>query len=206
MTTRAKYKHAFTLIESLVSISILLVGVTGAMTLTSRSISTGILSRNRLIAATLAQEAVEVLHNRRDNNYIAMFKQTPGTRWLDGINCGSPCVTVLDPNAIGSDYINNNLIPQTAGNITVKTLQRSTGEPYFFHQSDAPPVPNIDTVFRRSIVVTPVWNKLLEDGVSTQDQEVKVEVTVTWNERTGTRTLIAESRLFNWILEPLQVP
>ncbi len=70
--------RGFTLIESLVAITILVIGVLGPLTIAVRGISDGLYARNNLVAAFLAQEGVEVIRNLRDTALIAALAQGLG--------------------------------------------------------------------------------------------------------------------------------
>lgn len=53
------------------AISLIIVGLLGALLLISRSFSGGAASASRLIAANLAQEGIEVIKNIRDLSYVS---------------------------------------------------------------------------------------------------------------------------------------
>lgn len=59
------------LIEVLVSIALIITGILGALTLATYSIRAGTESRERVQAALLAQEGIEIVKNIRDTNWIA---------------------------------------------------------------------------------------------------------------------------------------
>jgi len=63
-------KKSFTLIETLVAISILAIGILGVFSLISSQISSIHYSENRLIASYLAQEGIEIIRNIRDKNWL----------------------------------------------------------------------------------------------------------------------------------------
>lgn len=58
-------QSGLTLIESLVAITVLLVGVLGPLSIAAQGIGDGIFARNQLAANYLAQEALEIVVNRR---------------------------------------------------------------------------------------------------------------------------------------------
>lgn len=58
----------FTLVESLVAITILIFGVLGPMTVATRGITDGFYAQNQLIATHLAQEGLELLSTQVANN------------------------------------------------------------------------------------------------------------------------------------------
>lgn len=78
----------FTLIETLVAITILLVALAGPLTIAQRGLTSALFARDQITAFYLAQEAVEYVRNVRDENILQ------GQNWLQGLNLcrnGSPC-------------------------------------------------------------------------------------------------------------------
>lgn len=69
----------FTLIETLVAISILLIALTAPLTIASRGLSSAYFARDQITAFYLAQDAVEYIRNTRDQNVLT------GSGWLSGI-------------------------------------------------------------------------------------------------------------------------
>ena len=65
-----KCYRAFTLIEVLVAISLLVVALLAAISLLIRTISLSSVITDKFIAANLAQEGVELVRNLRDNNLL----------------------------------------------------------------------------------------------------------------------------------------
>ncbi len=70
----------FTLLESLVAISVFTVGISAAVFVITASISVGSRTKHKIIAANLAQEGLEVVRNIRDRNWLA------GRPWTQGID------------------------------------------------------------------------------------------------------------------------
>lgn len=75
--------QAFTLIETIIAIFLLIVGTVGAFSLIQKSIIFTSISSSRLVAFYLAQEGIEVIRNIRDTNYLEK------TVWDDGISLDS---------------------------------------------------------------------------------------------------------------------
>ncbi len=75
---------AFTLVETMVATSILVIAVAGPMTLTSRSLASGFYARDQVTAFHLAQEALEVVRAVRDQNILLTLAGTP-TSLLEGV-------------------------------------------------------------------------------------------------------------------------
>jgi len=81
----------FSLLETIFAVSILSIGFAGAIALINRTIVLGSEARSQLVAANLAQEGMEVIHNIRHTNWIEQ-KDAPGTLWDDGLVDGISCV------------------------------------------------------------------------------------------------------------------
>ena len=95
-----KNNKGFTLVETLIAITLVTVGLLGAVTLIIYAISVTSLVRGKLIASQLAQEGVEVVRNIRDNNWLA--GKIGDDNWYYGLNIGK-CVPILsDENPAGN--------------------------------------------------------------------------------------------------------
>ena len=70
MIKKLQDSRGFTLIEAIVAIGVISVGFVGALVLLSKSASQASLLKNRVIAAHLAEEGVEVIYNIRDTNWL----------------------------------------------------------------------------------------------------------------------------------------
>ncbi len=90
-------QKGFTIIESLVAISLILIAVTTVFSIAQFGISTISAVRNRTMAMFLAQEAQEIVKNMKDSN-LHKLSMGEDIEWLEGIvdgatSCGqgSPC-------------------------------------------------------------------------------------------------------------------
>lgn len=71
-----KNKKGFTLVETMVAITVLLVAVVGPMSYIGHSVSQIYYSRDQIIALNLAMEGIEGVRQIRDSNLLQ--------RWIDG--------------------------------------------------------------------------------------------------------------------------
>jgi len=62
------HKKGFTLIETLVAITVLMIAIAGPLVVASKGLFGATLSKNYMIASYLAQESMEVVKNIKDNN------------------------------------------------------------------------------------------------------------------------------------------
>ena len=77
--TRTKYPKGFTLIETLVAITILVLSVGGPLYSAGRSLAVARGASNQLTASYLAQEGIEYVREMRDNEYLIANAANPGT-------------------------------------------------------------------------------------------------------------------------------
>jgi len=99
--------HGFTLVETLVAISILLLVVVGPMTVAQKGIRSAYFANEQVVATFLAQEAIEAVRSYRDNVALSVYANPNGSvetsAWVNylGTNCSSGC---------GYDSANSNFV------------------------------------------------------------------------------------------------
>ncbi|MBP6858335.1 MAG: prepilin-type N-terminal cleavage/methylation domain-containing protein [Candidatus Pacebacteria bacterium] len=94
--------RAFTLVETLVAVAILMIAIAGPLVIATKGLTAALYSKNQMIASFLAQESMEVVKNIHDNNIYDA--DDIAAQWLTGIgSCteNDPC----DANGIGSYMI-----------------------------------------------------------------------------------------------------
>lgn len=80
---------AFTLVETMVAISILSLAITGPMVIAQKGIMSAVYARDQITAYYLAQEAIEFIRNIRDTN------RTTATPWLSQFQAAGCLNTAL---------------------------------------------------------------------------------------------------------------
>lgn len=181
-------QQGFTLVETLVAITLLTIAIVAPMSLTMQSLSSAYYARDQITAFYLAQEAIEGVRAVRDGNILKTVYGTP-TDLLENIPVGVNQSFTVDMSEFSSEGIPT----LTSCNPTCPALQ-TNGTFYGYHVGWA------DTPFTRSVTACFV----LADGTCTSDQtdEVKVSATVEWT--TGAfqrRTFTLTDNLYRWILD-----
>ncbi len=83
-------RSGFTLVETMVAISILMIAVVGPMSTIGGSLAQIRIARDQMVAVNLAQEGIEVVRQKRDSNMLARWNETtPTTLWSAGLAAGS---------------------------------------------------------------------------------------------------------------------
>ena len=187
-----KTKGGFTLIETFVAITILLLAVAGPMTLASRSLASASFSKDQIIAFYLAQEAIEYIRHTRDSNQLATAWGTP-TDWLSGLdgvggtpNCFSPNKCKIDVQATaGSDISICNNPP---GNNCPPLLYNTVTHFYTYETGNPTP-------FTREVTL-----ERIPGTIPGPNDEVKINVTIRW--KSGflpERTFLMKENIYNWL-------
>ncbi|MDP3965729.1 MAG: type II secretion system protein [bacterium] len=167
--------RAFTLIETMVAISLLTIAIVAPMSLTTQSLSSAYYARDQITAFHLAQEAIESVRHARDRNVL---KNALGvtTDLLAGLPSSGTPFTI--------DTTNNDLITTCSG--TCPVLRKSTEGLYGYSAAWSP------TYFTRTVTATFV--------PGSGDDEITVLVRVDW--QTGgfnSRNFTISDNLFRWV-------
>jgi len=181
----------FTIIELVVSILVLTVAVIGAYNAFSIMMTSTSQMSDRLTAAYLAQEGIEVVRNMRDKNWLNEKD------WLDEINtCENGCW--LDYKT-GTSSSARTLAQSQWTESDWQWLFKDTSGFYSYEGGER-------TNFARKITITPLTNDAGEFYA------VKVEAKVYWKEKrtvanmdffgkgqtSRIESIIAEDYLYNW--------
>lgn len=193
--------RGFTLLEVLVSITILVFAITATFTAAQSGLTSAYESKNQVTAFYLAQEAVEYVRNTRDSN--SLFNSDPNNlnsqkSWLAGIadpaNVNDPCYNgnkcVID--ALG-DTFNNHIINCPSGICPFLKQDTSTGSATYGMYSYRTTTGWNTSNFQREIQITIVNPQ----GLATPP-EITMKVTVTWTQGSFSRSFTISESIFNW--------
>jgi type II secretory pathway pseudopilin PulG len=170
------FTGGFTLLEALVATSILMVAVTAPITIAQKGLSSAAYSKNQMIASYLAQDAIEYIKNKRDENFI--LNKTNSTDWLNGFD------DCLGDNLCAIDTVKNNGTGEITEDETKKiTKEKDAGDNFEFY-GYGNGVGFNETNFTRSINI-----KERQVGV-----ESLITVTVDW----GTGSVVVKTLMYNY--------
>jgi hypothetical protein len=177
-----KTNSGFTIIETLVAITILMVAIVGPLTIAHKGLLAAVYSSQQITASYLAQDAIEFLKNVKANNVTAI--DNGSTDWLRGLSAagclpGRPCsveTVTGDPNTPNGIQ---NCDPATTCRLYISTLNGYT------HVSAG----NTITPFFRYFYVTP--------DPTNGGNEAKMTVVVAWNSSGIDNVFTYENEIFN---------
>lgn len=121
-------KKAFTIIETLVAITILMIAISGPLTAAFRAMTASVAARDQMTASFLAQDAIEYVRNVKDNNIANGNTNGP----LDGLTIctiNNKCTVDSLTKEIDTDCNNH-------GNHNCQLYRSSNGE-YHYHGGTA---------------------------------------------------------------------
>jgi prepilin-type N-terminal cleavage/methylation domain-containing protein len=173
-----KKSRGFTLVESLVAISILLVAITAPLTLVVKSLQLSNYATTRMIAGFIAQDAFEYIRNIKDTNGL----QNPVNPWLTNIpsSCFYPNFCAIDTTV---SSVSAFVACSNAGNCT--PLHRNTTTyAYSLNLSDP------QTIFTRSVQI--------KDSVNNPGSDKFVYITVSWSVSGFTKSVVTQTSLLDW--------
>jgi len=182
-------QSGFTLVETLVSVVILTMTIVLPYYAIQRSLSATFSSRDDLIAASLAQEAIEFTRGVRDNNYLA---DRTGAAWMYGFNgsvanCFSPNRCTIDATR---NTLSQSIVQCPSNNCATRPLWLSSSSLYTQRTTSGSA-----TKFQRYIQLSCVNTSPCNLA---NEHEVRVTATVTWFDH-GTHSVVITDVLTNWL-------
>lgn len=174
---RSRYR-AFTLIETMVAVSILALAVVAPMSLASQSLVSAYYARDQITAFYLAQEGIEAVRSIRDAN-ILQNSQGNNVDLLNGIPTGAPFIIDTRTN-------------QTWTTCTTNPL-KTDGSFYGYGSSPC-------TVNDSGWTQTYFYRTLTAQFVSGTTDEIKLTSTVTWvSGGLKSRSVTISENLYRWV-------
>ena len=173
--------RGMTLIETLVAITILSVAIVAPMQLTISSLASANYARDQVVAANLAQEAIESVRSVRDENILAMALTAGSSCADDGLPMHLLCNIPIDEDFVIDTR--NNEITSCSG--TCPKLQTDPAQTLYGYGLGN------DTFYLRVVRAT---------YVDVAEDEVRITVTVTRDSGVHqlTPTVISEN-LYRWV-------
>lgn len=203
-------KAGFTILETLVAISIILIAITGPIDVITASLRASFFSRDQITAFYLAQEAIEYAKNQRDHNSLN-FESLGKTaeEWLDSVVgdnlMGVSCINLADLTE--GQKVKCSLVQDATGVYSYEScgtscvgngneLRKFSDSGVLGAKSNLEPASN----FTREIFFTYVPTDTDPTG-ETNYREVLMTVKVYWTNTYGNNNkYVINERLFNWKL------
>jgi len=180
-------EKGFTLVETLVAVSIFSMSVLGLLSILSQGIADTRYARDKIIAAYLTQEGIEYIRNMRDT--FSLYDATSAEEgWNNFHTKVSPCISA------GGCYFDDRDLNYTSH------TQPMTGITLIPCESSCPNLLYDDITGKYGYVAgrdTGFSRKILISSVNAN--ELKVFSTISWAQGSGNFGITFSEDLFNWI-------
>ena len=183
--------RAFTLVETLVAISIFTVSLLGLMSILAQGIADTNYAKRKIIASYLAQEGIEYIRNFRDTYVLYYDPASTNNGWIEFNNrliadsCDDGCY--FDDSSVS--FTNSNM-PMTdlsfaacSGACPELKYDNATGK----YNYD---ITGTSSGYFRKINV--IQNPVIPD-------ETEIISTVSWTQGSGEHSIVFSEHLFNWV-------
>jgi prepilin-type N-terminal cleavage/methylation domain-containing protein len=203
--------QGFTILETLVAISILVLALTAPLAIVAQALRSSYYARDQVTAYFLAQEAVEFLRNKRD--YAGLQSSLAAESWTDLFNdADGDSLINIPPSTTAKAYL-----VRSGGDYVLERCPTDCPEVSYDTVPDAPVLYGSDSVtnlsiFTREIIISqPVPATLsVDDSILESDpdnppglRELVVNVRVRWRMPDGQLSdgVTIREHLTNWQLE-----
>lgn len=161
----------FTIIETLVAITILMVAIVGPLVAANNALTAALDSKNQLTAMNLAQEGMEYIKNQKDNNLV-LYGSSGLLNTFNGSVCTQAMQCGVSANGVGNYTFN---LCSNLSNCQLYIVTDGNGNSYYSYNSNGS---GIATPFTRYYYVEPALNQCPNNS------QCIVDVVVNWT--TGT--------------------
>ena len=190
---RGETSRGFTLVETLVAISIFSMSILGLMSILASGISDTNYAKQKMTASYLAQEGIEYIRNMRDT-YVLYDPTDSQTGWIS-FNSKLTSAPALCSAGNGCYFDDRNLDYTNHSQQTWKNnliiIACVSSCPHLFYDSNTGKygyASGVSSGFTRKIQIIP----------TTSPDEIKVSSTVFWTQGSGNYNITFSENLFNW--------
>lgn len=174
MNQKLKTREGFTLIETIMAMGVIVVGLVGSLLLLAASSARASILKDRVIAAHLAEEGIEVARNIRDTNWLKNFD------WRAN----------LPDTAVGIVDYDSQAIDTSDGSEGRRCLNWNGS----FYRHAAGPGYACSTSFKRRIEL-----RTLNETIAGQSVDyLEVKSVVEWREKGQNQVLNVIDHLYDW--------
>lgn len=191
-------------LEVIIALSVMIVGVTSGLTLTSYNLATVVVAENRVLATGLAREPIEVLRAWRDSNWLESWS------WNNDVTVTSDYVVFPIFDQVNNEWL---LYWSNESNLDscdrCKVVYDSAKKMYIqgIDTSGQPLTTATPTGYRRWTRVQNIcWNQtsqrqeLKDFGQSCSDRPIGWRLTtdVSWYDNQNKKTLSINEEIYDW--------
>lgn len=194
-THKKSHQKGFTLLETLVAVFILTLALTGPIYIASLAIRSSVESRDNVSAYYLAEEAIEVIRNRRDTR--SLQNDISDATWLSDITGGELCTNANNPPSLTTCFMTHDSpgvyrFTQCPSGVCPALAFDPGGSVIYGGNTGA-----ANSKFTREIYLQTAAQDGSTDLNGLANREVDLFVTVKWKDRGRNKQLKLVERLHN---------
>ncbi|MBI4132859.1 MAG: type II secretion system protein [Candidatus Sungbacteria bacterium] len=177
-------RTGFTLLETIVALSVILGGLAGPFALATRGIFTAKFAKSKLVALYLAEEGVETIRHMRENNILGNFD------WRGLGSCTGSC-TVLQDGSYQVSVVD--------GSPSCPTIFATVGQgdPIVFDSASGLYLQSRSGFACPGVATSPSFTRVVTLSTPATDQ-MRVVSTITWSDSGILRQVRLEEVFYNW--------
>ena len=182
MTYNFRQNRGFTLIETMVAITLISIAIVAPITLSLKSLESAHYARDQVAASFLAHEAIEDVRAIRDGNI------------LNNNETGQSKVDVFNNIPISTLFLIDTALSKTWTNCTNRPLKVTSLGYYGYSNPDpcSSPPGWTASIFFRTVIADPVVT------VAGVVEELRVTSTVTWTSTFGQKSTSVTENIYRW--------
>ena len=168
----SKKRKGFGILEAVIASGIIAFFAGGVVILGNMTLRSVVVNKHRLQAAYLAQEAIEVIKNIRDSNWV---DEDATTNWNNGLYAKDDLKVELDN----------------------RKWELSDGSDSFDSGLNSPNNTN-ETIFTREITISePSADEITDEAI--RDRTLNIKVKVSWKDYSKERDITIDSIITDWM-------
>jgi hypothetical protein len=188
-------KAGFVLIETIVSVSVILLALPGVLTIATKGITIGTYAKNQMLAIYLAEEGIEYIQAKRDNNLLRIAKGDT-IDWNDGFTPGPGEICKNKACIIKPENSIDNVIMKCSGTCSIGGATAPSAE-YRLYVNPATGFYSHNAISPGQ-QATPFYRGVFVDGNPGSDEHVITSV-VAWQAAGGIqKTISVKGYITNW--------
>ncbi len=219
-------QQGVTLLEAVVAIFVLLIGLMSAVVLILSSIISAGKTKNELIAANIAREAIEVIRAQRDSNWLEINTGVSDVEWDAGLYNDNGGVTLPIYEAVltiddappvptlewSIGYADNpaDTFDMNSPEVDVYyNIWAGSGDKVYNQYLVPPGATEIKTDFKRLVTTKPICYDGVDEAIINTGLDceaagegnkigIQILVNIQWNEKDKIRSYTQEDRIYNW--------
>ena len=197
--SKLKNQQGIGFLEMIAALGVIVTGVLAGLTLTTYNLASSTSSEGKLLAVNLAREAIEVIRNKRDSNWLAE------TTWSSGVFTDNNYRTIVNFDPVANDWSFTNQVVDIADCDACKLYYHSANG-VFNHTA----LDGLESSYKRLVTAKQIcWiDEIAEEAILAIGEGcvnsnlewvgLEVESNVTWTDSTGNHETEVIDRLYNW--------